>query len=225
MQLPMIRSAADVAALVEEMGFLPFFRHAIPGFSIAECCPPELWFSDTQDGPWEWKGPVIRQTGCAYGKFFRGKACFISREWFLDFANYRRDGYDYDARVDEGLARHRDLRIMEVLTACPTSMLSKELKERSCAGEDSRKQFDSCVTALQMQGYITTADFSYATAKNGKTYGWGMARYATPETFFGGAFTARVYATSPENSREKIRAHLEKLLPEASLTQIDRLIG
>ena len=97
MDLPMIHSAEDIANLVGELGFLPFFRNGVPGFSLAECTPHELWFSRDVDGPWEWKGPVIRLTGGVYGKFFGNKAGFVSREWFGDFANYRRDGYDFDA--------------------------------------------------------------------------------------------------------------------------------
>ena len=93
-----IRSCEDLIRLIDTWGFVPFFRNAICGFSVEELTPPELWFSDTADGPWEWKGPAIRQSGCAYGKFFCGKAVFISREWFPEFANWRRDGYDYDAR-------------------------------------------------------------------------------------------------------------------------------
>lgn len=86
-----LRSPEDIAALTEEWGFLPFFAGEIPGFSVEECCPPELWFSEEEDGPWEWKGPVARSGRCVYGKFFGGRAGFISREWLPDFANFRRD--------------------------------------------------------------------------------------------------------------------------------------
>lgn len=105
-----LRSPEDIAALTEEWGFLPFFAGEIPGFSVEECCPPELWFSEDADGPWEWKGPVARSGRCVYGKFFGGRAGFISREWLPDFANYRRDGYDfvtsaYGREPDESRAR------------------------------------------------------------------------------------------------------------------------
>lgn len=60
------------------------------------------------EGAWEWKGSVIRETGSAYGKFFDRKAVYISREWFPKFANYRRNGYDFDALYDDGMARKSD---------------------------------------------------------------------------------------------------------------------
>ena len=31
------------------------------------------------------------------------KAAFISAQWFSDFANFRRDGYDFDALYDKEL--------------------------------------------------------------------------------------------------------------------------
>ena len=85
-----IEGPEDVARLVDELGFLPFFHNPVEGFSLEEMLPPEFWFPDEGEGIWEWKGPVIARAGCAYGKFFRGKACYISREWFGDFANLRR---------------------------------------------------------------------------------------------------------------------------------------
>ncbi len=57
-----LHSADDLIATVEQYGFLPFFRNEIPGFSVEELCPPELWFADDADGPWEWKD---RQHGAA----------------------------------------------------------------------------------------------------------------------------------------------------------------
>jgi len=47
--------------------------------------------------------------------FFHGKAGFISAEWFPDFANYRRDSYDFDARYEDGLARYQDKQVYDIL--------------------------------------------------------------------------------------------------------------
>ncbi len=45
------------------------------------------------EGCWECKGPVIRDHTTAYGKFFRRKAGFVSRDLLPDFLNYRRYAY------------------------------------------------------------------------------------------------------------------------------------
>lgn len=224
MRLKEFHSEKELEALVKELGFLPFFRNEIVGFSVEDCCPPELWFSHDREGPWEWKGPVIRGTGCAYGKFYAGKACFIDTRFFGDFLNYRRDGYDYDARRDDGLTRTRDHRIMEILSS-RDSLISKELKFLACPGEDSKKTFESSLTFLQMQTYILTSDFQYMTDKNGKRYGWGVARYATPEAFFGADFVADAYRREPNESRERLLTALRSLLPDVPENLLLRFLG
>ena len=123
-----LHSADGLIAAVEQYGYLPFFRNEIHGFSIEELCPPELWFADDVDGPWEWKGPAARSGKCLYGKLFNKKAGFVSREWISDFANFRRDGYDFDARWDDGLASYKDKELYEAI-AGEGRMLSKRLKE------------------------------------------------------------------------------------------------
>ena len=222
--LPEIRSKEDLVRLVDELGFLPYFKGEIPGFSIEENCRCLWGTPENPDCPWDWKGPVIRESGCAYGKFYHGRALYISRDWFPDFANHRRDGYDYDARVDDGKARHKDERIMQILTE-RSPLVSKELRALACLSEESRKGFDACMVFLQMQGYVTVSDFVYQTDRHGKPFGWGLAQYATPEQRFGADFTARVYTREPSESAARIRAHLTKLLPQATPAQIARFLG
>ena len=102
----MLRSSDDLEAKVIEIGFLPFFHNSVKVFSIQEMVDPRLWFSD-EEGPWEWKGPVIRNMNCAYGKLFNGKAGYVSLEWLPDFANYRRAFRPVDS-VEIGRASCRE---------------------------------------------------------------------------------------------------------------------
>ena len=224
MALPIVERPEELAALIDEIGFLPFFQSPVPGFSLKDCVPPQLWFPDEGDGVWEWKGPVIRLTGGAYGKFFRGKAAFISRAWYPDFANYRRDGYDFDAAYDDGLASFKEKKIYDAL-AENGNLLSKELRRRSAFVGQAKSGYDATLTRLQMRGYITTTDFEYALDGKGNPYGWGIARYATPESHFGSDFTDKVYACTPQESARRILDHLEKLLPQATPAQLRALLG
>ena len=115
-------------------------------------------------------------------------------------------------------------RIMEILTE-RSPLVSKELKALACLSDESRKGFDASMVFLQMQGYVTVSDFVYQTDRHGKPFGWGLAQYATPEQHFGADFTSRVYAREPEDSAERIRAHLTKLLPQATPAQLARFLG
>lgn len=218
-----LRSPEDIVALTAELGFLPFFAGEIPGFSVEECCPPELWFSENADGPWEWKGPVARSGQCVYGKFFGGRAGFISKEWFPDFANLRRDGYDFDARYEDGLASYRDKEIYDTIAKQET-LLSKDLKRLCNYGKDGKKGFDTMITRLQMQTYVTIGDFVYLQDKFGQTYGWGVAQYTTPEAQFGYDFVTSAYRKDPAESKADILAHLKRVLPDADEAQLLKLM-
>ena len=222
-----IRTKEDMEEAVREYGILPFFSHSIAGYSIEEMCDPKVYFGD-EPGVWDWKGPVIQELRCAYGKFFHGKAAFITKELFPDFANYRRDGYDFDARFEDGLAKYSEQYLYNII-ASRHSVLSKDAKaiggyiKPKTKGPDQwepRKGFDTSITKLQMMCYVTTTDFEYELDKNGNFYGWGVARYATPESFFGKSFENKVYRRTPEESYRRIVRHLKKIVPEASEEQI-----
>ena len=223
MRLDELRSAGDIVRLAQEVGFLPFFANDIKGFSIEERCAPELWFSDGADGPWEWKGPAARSGKCVYGKYFGGKAGFVSLEWLPDLANYRRGGYDFDARYDDGLASHKDKDIYDTIAA-KGGMLSKELKELCNYRKGGNKGFETVITRLQMQTYVNIADFVYMQDKFGRTYGWGVAKYSTPEELFGYEAVTSAYKREPQESKQRILAHLSQILPGASESQILKLI-
>ena len=62
-----VETKDDLVRAVREFGFVPLFCNSVPGFSVEEHVSPKAWFSGGE-GVWEWKGPVIRETGCAYGK-------------------------------------------------------------------------------------------------------------------------------------------------------------
>ena len=75
-----------------------------------------------------------------------------------------------------------------------------------------------------MQTYITVHSFEYAQDKQGRPYGWGIARYTVTEDVLGAEVTRGAYSRSPEESRERIIQHLGLLCPEAFDKDLARLI-
>lgn len=223
MRFNKLKSADDIVRLVQKIGFLPFFANDITGFSIEEHCPRELWFADDADGPWEWKGPIARSGECVYGKFFGGKAGFVSPEWFPDLANYRRNGYDFDARYDDGLASRKDKDVYDAIES-NGSLLSKELKAMCNYRKDGNKGFETVITRLQMQTYVNIADFVYMKDKHGNTYGWGVAKYSTPEEMFGYEAVTSAYKKEPLTSKELLLDHLSEILPDVAEDKLLKLI-
>lgn len=221
-----IESMEQLMELIDTVGFVPFFENDIKGFSLEEHIAPRCWYGGG-DGfwdAWEWKGPVINDMKCAYGKFLRGKAMYISNKWFPDFANFRRDGYDFDARYEDGLASYNDKVLYELLDA-NAPILSKQLKKLGDYRKGGKKGFDTSITRLQKQCYVVISDFRYMTDKNGNEYGWGVAEYSTPEIFFGKKFKDKVYKRTPEESYQLVLKQFMKILPDEDRDEIERYLN
>lgn len=218
---------------------MPFFKNTIEGFSIEEMTPPELLFGDDmENGPWQWKGPIISNWQSAYGKFFRGKAGYVSLEWLPDFMNWRRTVYPIDKESEDSR------RILDVLVE-NESMLSKQLKIASgfslsrkktkfnpedptepIVNKNNGMAFDSLIGQLQMGTHVCIADFEYLISKKGEPYGWGVARYCTPEAMYPELFPIndQVDGRTPEESRNRILKHLCELFPDVEKKKIEKLI-
>lgn len=219
-----IKSMDGLIKLIDEVGFVPFFANEIDGFSLEEHIDHKCWYNGSDPWEaWEWKGPVIRKTKCAYGKFLKGKAMYISQKWFPDFANFRRDGYDFDARYEDGLASRNEKELYELLDE-NAPIMSKSLKRIGNYCKNGKKGFDSTITKLQKLGYVVISDFSKAIDRSGQEYGWGIAEYSTPEKYFGKSFIDKVYECTPKESYEKIIKHFKKILPKATEEQLSKIL-
>lgn len=227
-----LESSTDVEERCLELGFLPFFRCGIPGFSIEEMIAREYWFTD-EEGAWEWKGPIIREGHCAYGKFFNRKAGFVSRAWLPDWINYRRSR---PLAPDEDTAALDDV-VMQVILAEGSATIqelrrllgfARGRKRRTAQApgseeypEEEKIALDPILTRLQMEARLVIADFEYAVDRRGNPYGWGMARYAAPETLYGSLSAEG----TPAESFERLRDHFRRLFPEEPESRLRKLIG
>ncbi len=220
-----IRTWQELVNWINEVGFLPLFGNEVRGFSAEEHVSPDYWWTGIRDeDPWEWREIIASSHQVAYGKFFDQKAGFISLEWLPFFVNYRRDGYDFDSRWEDGLANRREKKIMDMLTGrdddgemtFPTDqILSTELKKKAGFGKGGEKNFEGTITDLQMKTYLCMRDFKRKRNKKGEEYGWDVAIYAKPEQIFGYKHVTKAYKEDPKESREKIIKQLKKYFPDA----------
>lgn len=220
-----LKSPQALTAYVREIGFLPLFRNEIPGFSVEERTVPYHWWSgDERVDPWEWRRLLAAKGEVAYGKFFAGKAGFISTDWLPYFANYRRDGYDFDSLWDEGKATHRQKKIMDCFSD-GQELFSHVTRRMAGFGKDGEKNFEGTVTALQMQLYLVIRDFRQKLNKAGLPYGWHLAVYTMPETIWGYDLLSAAYGEKPEASRDRIFSHMRDVYPIASDDAIRHVLG
>lgn len=220
-----LKSPEALTDYIQQIGFLPLFRCGIPGFSVEERTVPYHWWSgDERRDPWEWRRLLAASGKVAYGKFFDGRAGFISLDFLPYFANYRRDGYDFDSLWDEGKAPVRQKKIMDCF-ADGQELFSHVTRSMAGFGKDGEKNFEGTVTALQMQLYLVVRDFRQRLNKKGLPYGWHLAVYTMPETIWGYDLLSSAYGEEPEDSRARIVRHLKDVYPIAEDDAIQKLIG
>ena len=169
---------------IQHLGFLPLLDSGIRGYSAEELVDDDCRYVMLPDGGWDWplwkwKGPVVTDGHCVYGKFFAGKAGFVSRDWWPDLCNYRRSKYPapQEGSIEEAilltLQEHGSLITRELRAAC------------GFTGPKMRSRFDSYITRLQMACRIITEDFVYPRDKHNREYGWGWSLLTTPERLLG----------------------------------------
>ena len=218
-----LHSPADAAALIHRIGFLPLFSTSIPGVSIEEHVPAECWWTgDGETDPWEWRQVLAVDPSIAYGKFFNRTAGFVSGAFFPVFANYRRNGYDFDALFEDELASYRAKKIMDAFETdeegVGKALLSSEIRE--LAGKD-----ETTLAELQIQTYLIISDFRQRKNKKGQEYGWHLAVMETPESKWGRAHVAGGYAEEPEESWKRIEERMKRFYPEADEKAVRKMLG
>ena len=208
-----LKTWQDALRRINEVGFLPLFKNNIPGFSVEEHVSDLFWWTgDPAQDPWEWRAIIARTGEVAYGKFFDKKAGFVSKEWFPHFANFRRDGYDFDTRWEEQLASHRSKKIMDCFPA-DELIPSHKLKQLAGFGKGGEKNFNGIMTELQMQGYLVIRDFQRRQNKMGIPYGMEVSVFSTPEALWGYEHVASAYGFTPEQSCEMIQTQIRRFFP------------
>ena len=216
-----IYNSAQLMELIQQIGFLPLLDSGITGYSAEELVSDDCRYVVFPDGGWDWplwkwKGPIVMEGNCVYGKFFDKKAGFISKAWWPDFYNYRRSQHPVPAEssIEETIL----LTLQE-----QGSMITRELRA-ACGftGPKMRSKFDAYVTRLQMGCYIVTEDFVYPQDKHGREYGWGWSLLTTPEQLLGRE--ACLCQRTPEESFKRLYDHFRTILPDATERQIMKLL-
>ena len=217
----MIHNATELMDYIQQVGFLPLLDSGIAGYSADEAVDPDCRYVLLDDGGWDWplwdwKGPIVTESDCVYGKFFNKKAGFVSRSWWPDLYNWRR--HSHPAPSPGSIEETILMTLRE-----HGSMITRDLR-RACGFTEPkmRSRFDGYVTRLQMACRIVTEDFVYPQDKHGKRYGWGWALLSTPEQLLGKE--ACHCDRTPEESLARMLDHLRRLLPSASEQQITKLI-
>lgn len=234
-----VTSPETMLRTIKELGIVPFFSNAIPGFSIEERTPGGLWINDITLGPWDWKIPVIESGEIAYGKFiFGGKSCFATAKWYRELMNYRRS-------LEKYALDHIQNKVMSFVDE-NGAITIKEI--RALLGI-KKNAADSIVTKLMMKTRLVTGSIQRVYRGPDLHYnGWQVSSFCKPDDLFGtsdeeteeaGFSFSRTFKDFPFSGKEKEKkeAHspsesfdllfkqIQSVAPEATDQEIRKLLG
>ena len=222
---PTVVSPDTLYRTVQELGIVPFFENLIPGYSIEERTPAQYWFDGDGAalGPWDWKIDCVQSGDIAYGKFLLGgKASFATVPWYRELRNWRRslpkcqpsaDGQ----RILDYLAENGSIGIREV---------------RALLGV-KKSAADAAISRLQWQCRVVTGDIVRVYRGADLRYvGWQTSSFCTPEALFdapdfpfGPARPALDVDHGPEESWQRLCAHIRSIAPGVTDAQLHKLLG
>ena len=222
---PWVLNEETMLEVIRWAGIIPLTESVIPGWSIEEHTPPELWFGEETLGPWDWKIHCVQSGDIAYGKFvLGGKAAFATVDVFRELMNWRRSlpKYAPDARQQQVL---------------------DYLKENGSMGiKDVRGMFgmkklaaDALMADLQRKTRIVIGDITRVYRGQDLHYnGWQSSIFCTPEALFEDdadfpfpGFVPRTLKSSltPSESRDFVVEAILRTSPGASAKQMDKVLG
>ena len=172
---PAVLSAEGMLSLIKEYQLIPFFVNPIPGYSVEEHTPPDLWFTEDNLGPWDWKIECVRSGDIAYGKFlFGGKAAFATVDVYREIMNWRRSLPKYKPTPDQQ-------KVLDYLEE-QGSITVPEVRRLMGV---TKSAADALLARIQMQSRIITGDITRVYRGMDLRYnGWQRSSFCTPEALF-----------------------------------------
>ena len=91
-----------------------------------------------------------------------------------------------------------------------------ELKIAAGFGKGGYKNFDGCMTQLQMKTYLIIRKFERRRNKHGQSYGMAVSYYQKPEELWGYEYVTSAYKEEPSVSAERIFTRAKEMFPNGS---------
>lgn len=221
---PAVLSAEGMLSLIKEYQLIPFFVNPIPGYSVEEHTPPDLWFTEDNLGPWDWKIECVRSGDIAYGKFlFGGKAAFATVDVYREIMNWRRSLPKYKPTPDQQ-------KVLDYLEE-QGSITVPEVRRLMGV---TKSAADALLARIQMQSRIITGDITRVYRGMDLKYsGWQRSSFCTPEALFEEldfpfpGFQPRTLRSSlaPDESLEFLKETIRKVCGDVPDKVLMKMLG
>lgn len=218
-------TAASLRSCITQIGFVPLFRSSVSGFSVEEMTPGAPWYTGEETDPWSMREPLASDPDIVYGKLFANKSGFCHVSCYGRLLNLRRDGYDFDTLVEEGVVSARERAVMDAINRFDRPLFAFELRREAGFGKEGFSGFEQTVASLQHKCYLLVHGFARKRDRFGKEYGWNVNLYTTPEKRFGPEFLESAYAEDPSDSLNALLSLALSAFPSADPEAMRALIS
>ena len=186
---------------------------------------PVRWHTgDADTDPWEWRMRVLEERDdISYAKVFFRKGGFITEEWYAYFLAARRGSYTFEGAYMDGKASHFAKRIYTAVAENGRVPLH-DIKRIAGFSQKDKSRFDSALTELQMQMYLTICGRRRKISKNGDSNSWASTVLCTTECFWGEGVFEAAAGISPKEAILRIKEQVFRLNPSAEENRVDRFI-
>ncbi|MBQ8061617.1 MAG: hypothetical protein IJ205_06750 [Bacteroidales bacterium] len=172
---PVVRNWEGMLKLIKEYKLIPFFANPIPGYSVEEHTPADLWFTEENLGPWDWKIDCVQSGDVAYGKFLLGgKSAFATVDVYREILNWRRSLSKYQPNA----AQLKVLEYMHEQGSISVAEVRKLMNMKKSAA-------DAMMSKLQLSTHVIIGDISRVFRGPELKYsGWQRCSFCSPEALF-----------------------------------------
>ena len=179
---------------------------------------------DVETDPWEWRMRVLNEcSDIAYGKFFFKKSGFITKEWYPYFYAIRRGNKILQDEYDNGNVSQYAKKIYEIISEYKELPLHL-IKQYGGFSKEDKSKFDSAITQLQMNFYITMCGRARKQSQKGDEYGWSSTVFCLTEDFFEENIPDIAKKITYEEAYSKIQERIYQLNPLVKEAKLKKFI-
>lgn len=215
-----LHTYSDFTATVDELGFMPLSSNRVSFPSLEGMSTREMWHTNLDSDPWQWKTRIVDETKAAYAKLFSGKPGFISLAWYPTFLAARRAGEDFEHYYRQGLVSHAARRIYALFDENPV-LATHEIKGMAGLGREAKAEYERAMAELQMGMFITIQGMTRMVSSTGEPHSWPATTYATVENWAPDLVRESLKMDSDE-AGERIIERILAIVPDADLGKARR---
>lgn len=221
MQPRLLTTFQDFTATVDELGFMPLSSNKISFPSLEGLTTRDMWHTNLDNDPWQWKTRIVDEGKAAYAKLFGGKPGFISLSWYPIFLSARRGGEDFESLYGQGLMSHEAKRIYNLFDENPV-LATHEIKGMAGMGKEAKAEYERAMVELQMRMFITIQGMTRMVGRSGEPQSWPATSYTTVENWAKPEMIRDSLKIDPDEALERIVERVLAIVPDADLKKAQR---